>query len=58
MPGVEAVEVTGAASVRFTLTGPPGDALQVLAAADVVSLAVREPSLEEIFLGDYGGEQR
>ncbi|WP_314250715.1 ABC transporter ATP-binding protein [Streptomyces kutzneri] len=58
VPGVEAVEVTGAASVRFTLTGPPGDALQVLAAADVVSLAVREPSLEEIFLGYYGGEQR
>ncbi|MBX9427465.1 MULTISPECIES: ABC transporter ATP-binding protein [Streptomyces] len=58
VPGVEEVEVTGAASVRFTFTGPPGPALQKLAEADVVSLAVREPSLEEIFLGYYGGTQR
>lgn len=55
VPGVQAVEMTGAASLRFTLAGPPGPALQALAAADVVSLAVREPSLEEIFLGYYGG---
>ncbi len=58
IPGVEAVEATGPASLRFTLTGPPGPALQRLAVADVVSLAVREPSLEEIFLGYYGGTQR
>lgn len=58
VPGVEAIEVTGATSVRFTLTGPPGPALQKLAEADVVSLTVREPSLEEIFLGYYGGTQR
>ncbi|WP_405421715.1 ATP-binding cassette domain-containing protein [Streptomyces erythrochromogenes] len=58
VPGVEEVEVTGAASMRFTLTGPPGTALRKLAEADVVSLAVREPSLEEIFLSYYGGPQR
>ncbi|RSS89522.1 ABC transporter ATP-binding protein [Streptomyces sp. WAC05292] len=52
---VEAVEVTGPTSLRFTLTGPPGPVLQALSAADVTSLAVREPSLEEIFLGYYGG---
>jgi ABC-2 type transport system ATP-binding protein len=52
---VEAVEVTGPVSLRFTLTGPPGAALKALSAADVTSLAVREPSLEEIFLGYYGG---
>ncbi|MFJ6784715.1 hypothetical protein [Streptomyces yangpuensis] len=58
IPGVEGAEVTGPASMRFTLTGPPGPALQKLAAADVVSLAVREPSLEEIFLSYYGRTQR
>ncbi|MFI8323853.1 ATP-binding cassette domain-containing protein [Streptomyces sp. NPDC085529] len=58
LTGVEEVEVTGATTVRFTLTGPPGPALQALAAADVLSLAVREPSLEEIFLSYYGGEAR
>ncbi|MFF9981268.1 ABC transporter ATP-binding protein [Streptomyces erythrochromogenes] len=55
IPGVQAIERTGAASLRFTLTGPPRPALQALAAADVAGLAVREPSLEEIFLGYYGG---
>ncbi|GHF78299.1 ATP-binding cassette domain-containing protein [Streptomyces filamentosus] len=58
VPGVEEVEATGATSVRFTLIGPPGPALHALAAADVRSLTVREPSLEEIFLGYYGGEER
>ncbi|WP_338674310.1 ABC transporter ATP-binding protein [Streptomyces sp. SCSIO 30461] len=58
VPGVESVETTGPASIRFTLTGPPGPALRTLAAADVAGLAVREPSLEEIFLGYYGGQRR
>jgi ABC-2 type transport system ATP-binding protein len=53
--GVEAVEATGASSLRFTLAGRPGPALRALAAADVAALAVREPTLEEIFL-DYCGE--
>ncbi|MFE9042588.1 ATP-binding cassette domain-containing protein [Streptomyces sp. NPDC007818] len=58
VPGVEEVEATGTTSVRFSLTGPPGPALHALAAADVLSLTVREPSLEEIFLGYYGGQER
>jgi ABC-2 type transport system ATP-binding protein len=56
--GVDAVEVTGASSLRFTLTGPPGPALRALAAADVVTLAMREPTLEEIFLDFYGDGTR
>ncbi|MFG2306256.1 ATP-binding cassette domain-containing protein [Actinacidiphila glaucinigra] len=58
VPGVQSVETTGATSVRFTLTGPPGPTLRELAAADVVSLSVREPSLEEIFLGYYDEAQQ
>ena len=54
--GVAKVEAAGNGQLRFTLTGPPAPALQALAAADVTALAVREPSLEEIFL-DYYGEQ-
>jgi ABC-2 type transport system ATP-binding protein len=38
----------------LTLNGPPGPALRLLGAADVASLDVREPSLEEIFLEYYG----
>lgn len=54
--GVAAVEAAGDGQLRFTLTGPPAPALRALAAADITALAVREPSLEEIFL-DYYGEQ-
>jgi ABC-2 type transport system ATP-binding protein len=56
VPGVESVERSGESALRFTLTGAPGPALRALAAADVASLAVREPTLEEIFL-DYCGEE-
>ncbi|SCL25277.1 ABC-2 type transport system ATP-binding protein [Micromonospora nigra] len=55
--GVDSVEVDGDA-VRFTLTGPPGPALRALATAEVVTLAVREPTLEQIFLDYYGAEGR
>ena len=54
IPGIASVEVSGDSSLRFTLTGPPGPALHALAAADVATLAVREPTLEEIFLDYYG----
>ena len=40
--------------LRFALTGPPGPALRALAAADVTTLTMREPTLEEIFLDYYG----
>ena len=56
VPGVGAVEADGDSVLRFSLTGPPGPVLRALAAADVTTLAVREPSLEEIFLDYYGGQ--
>jgi ABC-2 type transport system ATP-binding protein len=48
----------GRGIVRFALTGPPGPALAAMAAAGVRSIAVREPSLEEIFLAYYGDVAR
>ena len=54
--GVEGVQAAGEGRLRFTLTGPPAAALRALAAADITGLAVREPSLEEIFLDYYGTE--
>ncbi|HWG99898.1 MAG TPA: ABC transporter ATP-binding protein, partial [Pilimelia sp.] len=61
VPGVAQVEITaadGGGRLRFALTGPPAPALRALAAADLESIAVREPSLEEIFLAYYGGPAR
>jgi ABC-2 type transport system ATP-binding protein len=54
VPGVDGVQAAGEGRLRFSLTGPPGPAMRVLAAADLTSLAVREPSLEEMFLDYYG----
>ncbi|GAB7037729.1 MULTISPECIES: ABC transporter ATP-binding protein [Catenuloplanes] len=54
VPGVDGVEAAGDGRLRFALTGAPAPALRALAAADVTALAVREPSLEEIFLDYYG----
>jgi len=58
VPGVDNVETTGKGQLRFALTGPPGPVLNLLAAADVSTLAIREPSLEEIFLDYYGEATR
>jgi ABC-2 type transport system ATP-binding protein len=58
VPGVDTVETTGEGRLRFTLTGPPGPALNVLATADISALTIREPSLEEIFLDYYGETPR
>ncbi|MEV2236782.1 ABC transporter ATP-binding protein [Micromonospora sp. NPDC049891] len=55
--GIDGVQVDGAA-LRFALTGPPGPALRALAAADVTTLTMREPTLEEIFLDYYGESGR
>ncbi|HET6532615.1 MAG TPA: ABC transporter ATP-binding protein [Actinoplanes sp.] len=57
VPGVDGV-ATDDGRLRFALTGPPGPALRRLAAADVASLSIREPSLEEIFLDYYGEAAR
>jgi ABC-2 type transport system ATP-binding protein len=46
-------DAAGTTRLRFTLTGPPAAALRALAPAHVVSLRMREPGLEEIFLGYY-----
>ena len=56
VPGVDGVEAAGDGRLRFALSGPPAPALRALAAADVTALAVREPSLEEMFLDYYGTE--
>jgi ABC-2 type transport system ATP-binding protein len=58
VPGVADLEQLEAGRLRFTLTGPPPAALRVLAGCAVVTLTVREPSLEEIFLGYYGDAAR
>jgi ABC-2 type transport system ATP-binding protein len=58
VPGVEGVRNTTDGQLRFTLIGPPGAALRTLAAADVTALAIREPSLEEMFLDYYGETSR
>jgi ABC-2 type transport system ATP-binding protein len=56
--GVSGVEALGGDRLRFSLTGPPVAALRALAAADVVALEMREPTLEEIFLEYYGEARR
>jgi polyether ionophore transport system ATP-binding protein len=56
--GVSAVEYLDGNRLRFGLSGPPAAALRALAAADVTALAMREPTLEEIFLDYYGEATR
>ncbi len=52
--GVTGVERTPE-GIRVQLSGGPGPLLQALAPAKVTGLRSREASLEEIFLGYYGG---
>ncbi|CAM01983.1 ABC transporter related [Saccharopolyspora erythraea NRRL 2338] len=58
LPGIHDVELLDGTGMRFSLTGPPGPALRVLAASDVTAFQMREPSLEEIFLDYYGDAVR
>jgi ABC-2 type transport system ATP-binding protein len=53
VPGVSGVEVTGQV-VRCQVRGSVEPLLKVLATADVRELLSREPSLEELFLAQYG----
>ncbi|MEU7919323.1 ABC transporter ATP-binding protein [Micromonospora zamorensis] len=53
-PGVAALEQVSPGRLRFSLVGAPAPALRALAAAEVTALAIREPTLEEIFLDYYG----
>ena len=47
----------GRTRLRFALSGPPTALLRALATAEVESMRLREPGLEEIFLGYYGDQQ-
>ena len=61
-PGPELTSVEGVSDVvrlsadrlRFSLAGPPTAALHALARTEITALAMREPTLEEIFLDYYG----
>jgi ABC-2 type transport system ATP-binding protein len=55
VPGVTSVETDGP-MVRCHVQGPVEPLLRVLAAAGVTRLLSREPSLEELFLAQYGGD--
>ena len=54
VPGVSGVEHLDGTRLRFSLSGSPAPTLRALAAADIHTLAMREPKLEEIFLDYYG----
>ena len=56
VPGVSSVQADGRV-VRCQVRGPVGPLLKVLATAGVTELLSREPSLEELFLAQYGGRQ-
>jgi ABC-2 type transport system ATP-binding protein len=56
LAGVSIVSA-GANALRFEVSGPIGPLIAALAEAPVISLASREPSLEEIFLHHYDGSQ-
>ncbi len=56
--GLSNVEHVDGQRVRFSLSGSPALALRALAAADVTTLAMHEPTLEEIFLDYYDGATR
>jgi ABC-2 type transport system ATP-binding protein len=56
--GVHDIEQTGPSSLTFTLSGPPGPMLRELATTEITAIAVREPTLEEVFMDFYGGTLR
>jgi ABC-2 type transport system ATP-binding protein len=53
VPGVSSVAVDGQVA-RCHVRGPVAPLLTVLASANVIELLSREPSLEELFLAQYG----
>ncbi len=55
VPGVTAVQLDGS-SVRCHVRGPVEPLLHALAGSGVTRLLSREPSLEELFLAQYGGD--
>ncbi len=55
--GVSSVRIEGRL-LRCNVHGSPQPLLKVLADAGVIELLSREPTLEELFLAQYGGESR
>ena len=55
VPGVSAVQADGS-GVRCQVRGPIEPLVKILASAGVTELLSREPSLEELFLAQYGGD--
>ncbi|SCF14204.1 ABC-2 type transport system ATP-binding protein [Micromonospora coriariae] len=56
--GVETVQQISPTRLRFTLTGPPAQALRTLSRAEVTAVRIHEPTLEEIFLDYYAQQSR
>ena len=56
VPGVSSVQVDGRV-LRCQVRGPVAPLLKALAPTDVTELLSREPSLEELFLAQYGDGQ-
>jgi ABC-2 type transport system ATP-binding protein len=52
IPGVSDVRA-GSDGITCTVRGPTGPLVKALAALDVVDLSLREPTLEDAFLGFY-----
>jgi ABC-2 type transport system ATP-binding protein len=53
IPGVSNLAVEGRA-LRMLVTGPVAPVVRLAAQADLVDFVSREPSLEEVFLAEYG----
>jgi ABC-2 type transport system ATP-binding protein len=58
IPGVSNLDHLDGNRLRFSLSGTPAPALRALALAEVTALAMRDPTLEEIFLDYYGETTR
>jgi ABC-2 type transport system ATP-binding protein len=54
VPGLTDIERVSEKHLRFNISGSPSAALQALVAADITTIAMHEPTLEEIFLDYYG----
>jgi ABC-2 type transport system ATP-binding protein len=57
LAGVQEVRVEGN-RVTLRLRGAPNELVRALASHDIRDLDIREPSLEELFLGYYGEDGR
>ena len=53
MPGVSNLAVEGR-TIRMLVSGPVAPVVRLAAQAALVDFVSREPSLEEVFLAEYG----